>query len=162
MGVAAARGAADRWAELRGNPPFGDLATNDGKAASDAELELRGWVAEGAEIMFNLYDASDRSAVWLSLGKSAGGLSVQAWDPARGTVTVMRQGRRLDLQLKQATAGLQPGAAAKGSQNPDEDPPVRPALDWNGPDMTGLAPENERQRMLRRQARAEVEANARQ
>lgn len=154
MGVAS-----DRWQELRDNPPFAGSSFTYSPVSPAAKLELRGWVIDETGVMFNLFVPDDQRSIWISLGQSAGSLTVQAWDPVKATVVVVQGGLRLDLKLKQAIVALQPMDAFMLATDTRAIEEARSALDKKERDQAELTTEIVWRRALRELAEARDENN---
>ncbi len=102
--------ASDRWSALREYPPFGEQPAVEARTAS--EWELRGWVVEGGNPLFNLYHWSDRRSCWAGLGEATPCGTVVAWYPERAIILIQQAGRNLPLTLKQARLVLAVTVAA--------------------------------------------------
>ncbi len=88
---------------LPGASPFLPPASQGSAGATpNAQLELRGIMAEGDTVMFSIYDTAHHTSAWTRLNEPGHDFTVRSYDANRDTVTVDYQGRTLTLALHTA------------------------------------------------------------
>ncbi len=104
-----------RWGGLLKDPPFG-AGPVPAEAAPAATWEFRGYVAEGQEQFFCVYDSTRQRSFWLRQNERTGALAARHFDAGSQVLTVAIDGREVALPLKQAkvlmSALLASGASA--------------------------------------------------
>ena len=120
-GLRATEGA---WRTLLSDSPFGATA-QVAEAPAVSPPEFRGYVVEGRELYFNLYDPARKRSFWLKQEEKSDSLAAHRFDADRQTLMVTYGGREVSLLLKQAKVGMSaplvpsPPVASTGATAPN-------------------------------------------
>ena len=116
-----------QWDNLLKDSPFGPGGEVTGQSgAPHAPVEFRGFVGEGPQRIFSIYEPASHRSFWLGENETAGSITVRRYDEAKSTLTVDYGSSRLNLGMSQAgrtsAAGLTVTPAAPGLSPVGSDP----------------------------------------
>lgn len=149
--------AADMRDSLLKNSPFGDPAEKVSAAA--AAPEFRGYMVEGGERIFSLYDPAQGRSFWLKRDEAGGGLVARKFSEDKLLLEVEYRGRPLALHLVQAKVKLM-AAGAPASPSAGAAPiPSGPGAETGAPANES---EYERQAKIALERGPQIEAAATQ
>lgn len=144
--------------------PFLPPATGDARVVEetpDAPLQFCGYVGQGQNARYCLYDPAKRRSMWLPVGGEEGSVELQSVDRESGTVTVAQSGRVMTLKLQTAkvsgkagAGGPLPIASTGGAAPAAASPPNVTAAD-EARRLEAVAAEVRRRRALRQAAAQE-------
>ena len=141
-------------AQLSATSPFLPAGTSavggpNGGMAGGA-IELRGEMSTPQGMQFCIYDTTKKLSTWVGLNEKGNEFVVKSQDPAHDAISVVYQGRTMNLELrtaKVASSGIASAPTLNASAlNPGAPPPADDAQK-----IQAIAAEVARRRMLREQ-----------
>ncbi len=118
---------------LKTNSPFGTPpppAASEktmGDKLSTADIQLQGIAYIEGAWMFSLVDAKKKTAMWIKLGETKMGCTVESYDPKDGIVNVQAEGKTYPLSLKNRDPlAATPTPGAQMQPGADGNPPPPP------------------------------------